>query len=749
LECSISWKIKNILINTIFVSITLLLTGLVSSVSAKKIHPDQDSSQSLHTSIIDVEGTEWLEVGWLFHHGDNLEWSRADYDHSSWDTTSSRVDPNDFPGGKWESTGWFRKEVYIDSNMYKPPYGMMLLLSGAAELYVDGKLVHSCGTISENQDESKMVHNYESIVTHLPIGPGHHIFAVRFQNFRAHEFLKKANNNNGFWMWIGEGPAITKVATHRTRVLSKFLYFFTGATIAFGLLHFLLYFYFPAERGNLYYAIHTLGVSILTYAGYSSNFVSTPDAFLMRMYILKMAMILAIVYALRFAYSVFYLRMPRQFWFVTTVAIIFVIFSKWVSYISVEIFTLIVLLEMFRVLIVAIYRSRKGALIVGFGMLMLILAASYQIIGDWGIIPADYVVENVYLYGVMAFLISMSILLAKNSAATKKSLMLQVENVKALSAKTLQQERKVIEQDIERIRLESENREKNRELEVALERQTMVSKLEDANEELRTINRDLHEAQSQLVQSEKMASLGNLVAGIAHEINTPIGAVNSMHDTLLRGVEKLRKHVVEDHDENEPEMKKLVKVFTIIDEANRVINNGIARVTTIVKRLRSFARLDEAEIKEADIEEGLEDTLILIHHEVKFDIEIVREYGKVGIISCYPGKLNQVFLNIIHNARQAMEKGGKITVKTRRDHEYVIVEISDTGCGIEKEHLPKIFDPGFTTKGVKVGTGLGLSISYKIIEEHFGRIEVESEIGKWTTFKIFLPTDLELRVEHT
>ncbi|MCP4633419.1 MAG: hypothetical protein GY855_10880 [candidate division Zixibacteria bacterium] len=163
----------------------------------------------------------------------------------------------------------------------------------------------------------------------------------------------------------------------------------------------------------------------------------------------------------------------------------------------------------------------------------------------------------------------------------------------------------------------------------------------------------------------------------------------------------------------------------------------------IVRRLRSFARLDEAEIKEADIHDGIEDTLTLIHHDIKHRLTVEKDYGDIPLISCYPGRLNQVFLNLFVNANQAIEDKGLIKIMTWMENEKVFITISDDGKGIPENEVSRIFDPGFTTKGVGVGTGLGLSICYQIIQDHRGEIKVESEIGKGTKFTIVLPTDLD------
>jgi signal transduction histidine kinase len=216
-----------------------------------------------------------------------------------------------------------------------------------------------------------------------------------------------------------------------------------------------------------------------------------------------------------------------------------------------------------------------------------------------------------------------------------------------------------------------------------------------------------------------------------------------MHDTLVRAVKKLRTNLEEkapDLLENDRQVKN---AFELIRSANDVINTGCSRVTEIVRRLRSFARLDEAELKTVDIHEGLEDTLILVHHEIKHNITVERDFGKIPAISVYPGRLNQVFLNILNNARQAIKDKGTITIKTYLADGKVHVAISDTGVGISPDDIKNVFDPGFTTKGVGVGTGLGLSICYQIVQEHRGEIKVESERGKGTTFTVTLPMNLD------
>jgi signal transduction histidine kinase len=280
--------------------------------------------------------------------------------------------------------------------------------------------------------------------------------------------------------------------------------------------------------------------------------------------------------------------------------------------------------------------------------------------------------------------------------------------------------------------------------------------IEVINKELRKTLDDLKQAQSQLVQSEKMASLGQLVAGIAHEINNPVNFINAGVDSLSTNLDEIRQvleiyhkvtvtNVAEKLKEVE-EIKKKVEYKEAIREINKLIvsiRNGTKRTTEIVKGLRTFSRLDEDILKIADIHEGIDSTLILLHNKYKNRIEIVRNYGNIPQVECYPGQLNQVFMNILSNAVDSIENEGTITISTSILNDFVQIIIKDTGNGIPENIREKIFDPFFTTKGVGKGTGLGLSISQSIIEKHEGNIEVKSELMKGSEFIISLPLKQE------
>ena len=242
--------------------------------------------------------------------------------------------------------------------------------------------------------------------------------------------------------------------------------------------------------------------------------------------------------------------------------------------------------------------------------------------------------------------------------------------------------------------------------------------------------RFLRETQEQLIITEKMATIGTLVAGIAHEINTPLSAIKS---NLY-----LEKILLQDLKAETEEIINYKQTVNSMQEINQI---AIERIMGIVVGLRGFARLDEAAFKEVNLHEGIDNTLLIINNQIKDRIEIIKQYGEIQLVACYPMQLNQVFLNVLVNAMQAIEDKGKITISTSCVASKVYITIEDNGQGISEANIAKIFDPGFTTKGVGVGTGLGLSISYKIIEKHKGKIMVESKLGVGTKIIIELPVD--------
>jgi two-component system NtrC family sensor kinase len=327
--------------------------------------------------------------------------------------------------------------------------------------------------------------------------------------------------------------------------------------------------------------------------------------------------------------------------------------------------------------------------------------------------------------------------------------MIRIEKEKAETSRILHENEAAINRSLSRTKREL--------LEKNLELERRTFELEAEKKRLKEAYAKLNQMQNQLLQSEKLASLGQLAAGVAHELNNPIGFVNSNLGTLaeyikdvkklLAKYEKMERIVKEDKSKEKlskeiEELKEQINLDFLLEDFDKVISesqDGTQRVKSIVENLRDFSHVGKGELEFANINKGIESTLNIVWNELKYKAEVIKEYGDIPLIECLPQQLNQVFMNLLVNAAQAIATHGQIKIKTYRKDKNIIIEISDTGVGIPKENIPRIFEPFFTTKEVGKGTGLGLSVAYGIIRKHNGRIEVESEVNKGTTFRVVLP----------
>jgi PAS domain S-box-containing protein len=291
-------------------------------------------------------------------------------------------------------------------------------------------------------------------------------------------------------------------------------------------------------------------------------------------------------------------------------------------------------------------------------------------------------------------------------------------------------------------------------LEDISERKRQEKALQENFERLRILNEQLENAQNQLLQSEKMASIGQLAAGVAHEINNPIGFVSSNLGTLKAYVDQLLA-IIQAYGKadpllaGQPEINAAIETLKVKadleflrDDIQLLLNesrDGIARVTKIVQDLKDFSRIDRADWGTSNLEQGMDSTLNIVWNEIKYKADVIKEYGGIPSVECLGSQLNQVFMNLLVNAAQAIESHGTITIRTGTTGSNVWVEIADTGRGISPENQKRIFEPFFTTKPVGKGTGLGLSLAYSIIEKHHGQLSVVSKIDSGSCFRIEIP----------
>ncbi len=289
--------------------------------------------------------------------------------------------------------------------------------------------------------------------------------------------------------------------------------------------------------------------------------------------------------------------------------------------------------------------------------------------------------------------------------------------------------------------------------ELELSRQNLEIKVEERTQELSNALQNLKQTQTQLIQSEKMSSLGQMIAGIAHEINNPVnfihgnlGFINEYTKDLLNLIHLYQNSLDPSSPEIEAYLEEIDFNYIQEDLSNIIssMNLGTTRIQNIVLSLRNFSRLDEAEIKKANLHEGIDNTLLILNHRLKHGVEVVKQYGYLPLVLCHPAQLNQVFMNILTNAIDALLEFNiepkQIVIQTAKINSHQVqVSIKDNGPGIPHQIRHQLFDPFFTTKPVGKGTGLGLSIAYQIINQHQGQIEVKSEIGEGTEFLVTLP----------
>jgi PAS domain S-box-containing protein len=326
--------------------------------------------------------------------------------------------------------------------------------------------------------------------------------------------------------------------------------------------------------------------------------------------------------------------------------------------------------------------------------------------------------------------------------------------------------RKGMEASLQNINAELQRRVDERTLALSQAKQQLEADIDERNQaqvllqrqyvQLEGLHRELQDAQGQLLQSEKLASIGQLAAGVAHEINNPIGFVQSNLGTLENYIRDLFR-IIEAYELYEAKLSPNVLPLGDLAELKQRLDlpylkedipalmsesrDGITRVRKIVQDLKDFSRLDSTpDWQYANLHQGLDSTLNIAQNEIKYRADVVKDYGEIPEIECLPSQLNQVFMNLLVNAAHAIEGArGTISLRTGVDGEAVWVEVADTGKGIAEELRGRIFDPFFTTKAVGKGTGLGLSLAYGIVQKHYGRIEVESQIGQGSVFRVTLP----------
>ncbi len=560
-------------------------------------------------------------------------------------------------------------------------------------------------------------------------------------------FLLKVNSTEQILlpMIVGEREAISQSQNTKDIIFG----FLAGIVLVMTVYNLFIYFS-TRDRSYLYYVAYILfiGLTQTTIPGYTYKYLFPGSPYLFNLTLVlaaSLAGLMAIVFIRTFLQTaklvpVFDKLLLFGMVLYASGGIMRIAGQDRISYRIIDVSALYGTLLTYVVVIVLFFKNYRPARFFLVAWTIFIAGIILFVLRNLGVLPYNNVTNYTMQVGVAVEVAVLSLAMADKINIFRK----EKEESQAQTMAALEQNALLIQE--QNVMLEQKVNERTVELKAS-------------NEELNKTLRELKEAEMQLVESEKMASLGQLTAGIAHEINNPINFVTSNVKPLKRDVQMMIDMIEtfesislsdDSIDAKREKVNALKEEYdfdylkTEIDYLLKGINEGSSRTAEIVKGLRVFTRLDEDDLKRASINDGLDSTLIIVNNLLDNRIEIIKEYGNLPLVDCYPGKLNQVFLNIITNAIHAIktvhpDKGGKVTIKTYAQGDSVFIGIRDNGSGMDENTKKRLFEPFFTTKDVGEGTGLGMSIAWNTIKKHNGNVTVESEPGAGTEFLIEIP----------
>ncbi|MDX2049122.1 MAG: ATP-binding protein [Chitinophagaceae bacterium] len=670
----------------------------------------------------------YLEItgNWKYHPGDPNEaatnWTKPDFNDRDWENVKTTLHIDSLPKSGWNGIGWFRLHLVIDSGLLNKPVALNVIHMGASDVYLDGKLFVRFGKPGTTRHDEEGF-NATTHIPHLAIfNQPQHIIAIRYSGFNVLQNRPPTLNELGFKLMAGAPDEVNKT------VLSHGIFFrpleslVIAVPLTFALIHLMLFLFYRREKSNLYFALFAATFALWGILEHEA--VSNTDAelalLLKRLWLPYLALMPVI--GLRFLYSLFYKKILKSFWFFLFASMGIALWS-WFAVIPLLSLILFVLslAEMIRIVIVAMRKKTPGAWIIGAGfaafcislvlVLVLLVTNSFSLF-LWYIF--------VYLTGVLPVLLSMSVYLSQRVAFTYKSL--ETEMKKSME-------------------LQLENARKETELKKAAELKAAYQALEETHTNLKA-------TQAQLIQSEKMASLGELTAGIAHEIQNPLNFVNNFSEVSTELVDEMNAEI----DKGNTEDAKLIAQD--LKQNLEKINHHGKRAGDIVKGMLQHSRTSSGQKELTDINALCDEYLRLSYHglrakdksfNAKFETDFDSTLPKLNVV---PQDIGRVVLNLINNAFFAVNEKRTmnnesyeptVTVSTKNLGDKIEIQVKDNGNGIPDSIKEKIFQPFFTTKPTGQGTGLGLSLSYDIVKAHGGELKVETKEGEGSEFTIAMP----------
>lgn len=705
------------MIKYIFLSLLWVPLGLMGQSSA---------IQSLDKSL--NEGWTTLDEGWTYNKGDNLYWAQPNYDDKQWKPVVAKdngninwVD-NRAIAGKNEIV-WFRKKIKIEAS-FKESIIFTVSELGASEIYLDGKLLNKFGEPSNLDSAHKKA--WDDIFV-LPMVPGkEQLLAIRYTTGNWDFPIYNGSRGIGLRLTTLSVLNSPKVSLNNRLALmkvgQKYFDISLGATSLISILFFTLFLFFPKEKINGFFALSTFFLSLFLISGsMESSMVS--NTFWLNIFTI-IAMYIGLLLMLFCVYRIF--KRSLGFWFWTLCLLFFLGLVSSVVY-PISYFAFILLLYQFAIILLSIRALKThgvaARIFISCMGLIFIYFISNVILQAFGV---DTTTSDVYFSGLSFMLLplSIAIYLGYNFSQRSKSLASQLVEVKRLST--------------ENTRILSE------------QKNTLEKEVTLRTKELNTSLENLKATQGQLIQSEKMASLGELTAGIAHEIQNPLNFVNNFSEVNVELIDEMQDELkTGNHDE-------VIAISNDIKENQKKINHHGKRADSIVKGMLKHSRNTSGEKEPTNINAIADEYLRLAYHGLRakdktFNATLNTDFDEsLSKINVVPQDIGRVILNLITNALHAIspkvntpnkepDKTPTIWLSTKQLGDHVFITVKDNGSGIPKDILDKIFQPFFTTKASGEGTGLGLSMSYDIIKSHGGELKVESKEGEGTTFTIDIP----------
>ncbi len=674
---------------------------------------------------------------WKYHMGDNPAWANPKFNDNDWQAINPTKDIKDLPPLWKTNIGWFRVHFNIDSSLSEESLTLFVQLTGAAEIYLNGKLIANYGKFSNNPEQVKAAHLPWNEFIGLPVkSAGVQVIAVRFavQKNLLYPPIPWYRNYALLIRIMQQKEATAYLQSNINYYLD---YLRAGVFLILAILHVSLFWFYRAQVANLYFFIYSIIFCITTLlASIVHTHVHTAAVNVFFNMVPWPTQQLGLLLLLTAAYKMFNYRMGVAYWiiagwFILQEILFFSFQIKWDNFIF-DLFPYSIIIDFVRITILASRAKKRGASIAGAGAIIYLIFSTLYELEGYGILPAgfnDIYAHIIFNICLLSIPVAISIYLALEESYANRTLQQKLIEVQQLSATTIAQEKE--KQEI-----------------LASQKEILEEQVNERTAELRQSFKELKETQAQLIQSEKMASLGQLTAGIAHEIQNPLNFVNNFSEINTELVDELKNELMANNKE-----EALLIADDIKENEQKIIHHG-KRADRIVKGMLQHSRASSGKKELTDINALVDECIRLSYHGMRakdkdFNATINTNFDdSIGKINIVPQDISRVLLNLFNNAfytvnEKKMQLNGAyepaVSVCTKKLDDKVEIQVRDNGNGIPQNIIDKIFQPFFTTKPTGQGTGLGLSLSYDILKAHGGEIKVESKEGEGSEFTIYLP----------